>query len=156
MDQNLLRSYFSTVYELATDTGPIRVSIDGELIDDPTTLPELLRQTFAIITAYNPRSMPLPRRVNDARQQVLRDLLVLGCYRVEQCVGHDQQPDASSREPAWLVHAIDREEAMAFGRSFRQNSIIYCRDSRPELIVTDPTCDPLGKTYRGNWRITGS
>ncbi len=27
------------------------------------------------------------------------------------------------REPAWLVHAMDREEAVAFGRVFRQNTI---------------------------------
>ena len=54
VDQNLLRSYFATIYELPTDEGPIRTSIDGEFVDDPTTLPELLRQPFAILTAYNP------------------------------------------------------------------------------------------------------
>lgn len=155
MDQNLLRSYFATIYELPTEEGPIRTSIDGEFVDDPTSLPELLRQPFAILTAYNPRSMLLPRRVNEARHQVMRDLLVLGCYRVEHCVGYDEEPDASWREPAWAVHGIDREEAITIGRTFRQNTIIYSRDARAELIVTDPTCDLLGKAYPGHWRVRG-
>lgn len=153
MDQNLLRSYFSTAYELPSETGILRVSIDGELVKDESALPELLRQPFAILTAYNPRSMLLPRRVNETRHQVLRDLLILGCYRVEHCVGYDEEPEGMWREPAWVVHEIPRDEAIIFGRSFRQNTIIYCSGGRPELIVTDPTCDPLGKSYTGNWRV---
>jgi hypothetical protein len=27
------------------------------------------------------------------------------------------------------------------------------RGSRPELIVTDPTCDDVGKSFLGNWRV---
>jgi hypothetical protein len=153
VDQNLLRSYFATVYELPTESGILRVSIDGELVKDESALPELLRTQFALITAYNPRSMLLPRRVNEARQQVLRDLLVLGCYRVEHCVGYEDEPDGTWREPSWLVHGIEREEAIIFGRAFRQNTVVFCRDMRPELVVTDPTCDPVGRTYQGNWRV---
>ncbi len=152
MDQNLLRSYFATAYEVQTESGALRFSIDGELVKDTEALPELLQQDFAILTAYNPRSMLLPRRVNESRQQTLRDLLILGCYRVEQCVGYDEQPDGW-REPAMIVHGIDREEALVFGRAFRQNTIIYCQNCRPELIVTDITCDPIGKSYQGNWRV---
>ncbi len=152
MDQNLLRSYFATVYELPTESGVLRVSLDGEIVKDVGQLPELLRREFAILTAYNPRSMLLPRRVNDGRHQVLRDLLILGCYRVEHCVGYDEEPEGMWREPAWLVHGIAREESVSFGRTFRQNTILYCRNGRPELIVTDPTCDEIGKTFLGNWR----
>ncbi len=153
MDQNLLRSYFSTVYELPIDGGTLRASLDGELVKDESALPDLLRTDFAIVTAYNPRSMLLPRRVNEARHQVLRDLLVLGCFRVEHCVGYDEEPDGAWREPAWLVHGIGREEAVTFGTAFRQNTIIYCREMRPELVVTDPTCDPIGRSYQGHWRV---
>ena len=152
MDQNLLRSYFATVYELPNDSNVLRASIDGEIVKDAATLPPLLRSKFAVLTAYNPRSMLLPRRVNDTRQQVLRDLLVLGCYRVEHCVGYDEEPEGVWREPAWLVHGIEREEAIMVGRTFRQNTIVYCRDARPELVVTDPTCDEVGKTFAGHWR----
>ena len=153
VDQNLLRSYLATVYEIPTEEGPLRVSLDGEAVEDPSSLPRALQQDFAIISAYNPRSMLLPRRVNEARHLVLRDLLVLGCYRVEHTLGFDEEPEAGWREPAWLVHGIDREEAIAFGRTFRQNTIICCRHARPELVVTDITCDVLGKMYQGNWRL---
>ncbi|HYO93587.1 MAG TPA: DUF3293 domain-containing protein, partial [Polyangiaceae bacterium] len=73
MDPNLLRSYFAAVYELPSESGVLRVSMDGEVVRDIATLPDLLRRDFAILTAYNPRSMLLPRRVNDVRHQVLRD-----------------------------------------------------------------------------------
>ncbi|MBI3202604.1 MAG: DUF3293 domain-containing protein [Polyangiaceae bacterium] len=153
MDQNLLRSYFATVYELPSESGLVRVSLDGEIVQDVGALPELLRRDFAILTAYNPRSMLLPRRVNEVRHHVMRDLLILGCYRVEHCVGYDEEPEGVWREPAWLAHGIEREEAIYFGRTFRQNTIVVCQNARPELIVTDPTCDEIGRTYVGNWRI---
>ena len=155
MDPHLLRSYLSTVYEIPTSAGLLRVSLDGDQPPDPATLPEILTRQFAVLTAYNPRSMLLPRRVNEARHVVLRDLLVLGCYRVEQCVGYEEDPEGTWREPSWLVHGMDRDEAIAFGRVFRQNTIVVNRNGRPELIVTDPTCDELARCFVGNWRVRG-
>lgn len=153
MDSTLLRSYLATVYELPTPTGPLRASLDGDIVQDPSALPELLTKPFTILTAYNPRSMLLPRKVNEARHMVLRDLLILGCYRVESCVGYEEEPEGTWREPSWLVHGMERDEAVACGRVFRQNTILVCRNGRPELIVTDPTCDDVGKTFTGNWRV---
>ena len=155
MDQNLLRSYLSTVYELPTASGPLRASLDGDIVTDPSALPELLQKPFAVLTAYNPRSMLLPRKVNDQRHQVMRDLLILGVYRVEACVGYEEDPEGTWREPSWLVHGMDRDEAVSFGRVFRQNTIVVNRNGRPELIVTDPTCDEMGKSFVGNWRVRG-
>lgn len=155
MEQNLLRQYLATVYDLPTSNGPLRVSLDGDVVQDLAVLPEPLLRPFTLLTAYNPRSMLLPRKVNDSRHWVLRDMLVLGCYRVEACVGYEEDPEGTWREPSWLVHDMNREEAMAFGRVFRQNTIVVNRNGRPELIVTDPTCDDLGKTFVGNWRVRG-
>lgn len=154
MDQALLRGYFSTVYELPTGSGNIRVSLDGENTVETRTLPEPLTRTFALLTAYNPRSMLLPRRVNDGRHLVMRDMLILGCYRVEPCVGSEGEATESAfREPAWLVHGMDRDEAIAFGRVFRQNTIIWAAAGRPEIVVTDPTADDVGKSFQGNFRV---
>jgi len=155
MEQSLLRTYLATVYELPTSNGPIRASLDGDIVNDVSTLPELLTRSFAILTAYNPRSMLLPRKVNEHRHAVMRDMLILGCFRVESCVGYEEDPEGTWREPSWLVHDVDRDEAISFGRVFRQNTIIFCRNARPELVVTDPTCDDIGKTIVGNWRIRG-
>jgi len=140
----------STVYELPTPDGPLRVSLDGDSVTDPSLLPELLSRSFAVL---NPRSMLLPRKVNEGRHNVMRDLLILGCYRVEACVGYDEEPDGTWREPSWLVHAMDRDEATAFGRVFRQNTILVCNNARPELVVTDPTCDDVGRVIVGAWRV---
>jgi hypothetical protein len=153
MEQALLRSYLGTVYELPSLNGLLRVSLNGDVVADPATLPEVLTRPFALLTAYNPRSMLLPRKVNEGRHVVLRDLLILGCYRVEACVGYEEDPESSWREPSWLVHGMDRDEAIAFGRVFRQNTIVYCKSGRPELIVTDPTCDDVGRSILGNWRV---
>jgi hypothetical protein len=153
MDQALLRSYLATIYEIPSAAGTVRASLDGELAQDRNGLPELLGRTFAILTAYNPRSMLLPRRVNEQRHHVMRDLLILGCYRVEPCVGSESEPEGVWREPAWLVHGMNRDEAIAFGRVFRQNTIIFAEAGRPEIIVTDPTADDIGKTFQGNWRL---
>ncbi len=153
MDQTLLRHYLSSVYELPTLQGPLRVSLDGDVVTDPSSLPELLTRSFAVLTAYNPRSMLLPRKVNEQRHNVMRDMLVLGCYRVEACVGFEDEPEGTWREPSWLVHGMDRDEAIAFGRVFRQNTILLARAGRPELAVTDPTCDDVGKIVVGNWRV---
>ena len=155
MDHNLLRQYLATVYDLPTATGPLRVSLDGDIVQDVSSLPELLVRPFTILTAFNPRSMLLPRKVNDSRHSVLRDMLILGCYRVEQCVGYEEDPEGTWREPSWLVHDMDRDEAVSFGRVFRQNTIVVNRNGRPELIVTDPTCDELARTFVGNWRVRG-
>jgi hypothetical protein len=153
VDQNLLRGYLATVYELPTLSGPLRVSLDGDIVADAAVLPELLQKSFAILTGYNPRSMLLPRKVNEQRHQVMRDLLILGVYRVEACVGYEEDPEGTWREPSWLVHEMGREEAIAFGRVFRQNTILVCKGARPEIVVTDPTCDDVGRTYVGNWRV---
>jgi hypothetical protein len=154
MEQTLLRSYAATVYELPSARGLVRASLDGEALGDKSELPELLQNMFAVLTAYNPRSMLLPRRVNEARHQVMRDLLILGCYRVEPCVGYEAEKKESVwREPAWLVHGMDREEAISFGRVFRQNTVIFATEGRPEIIVTDPTADDIGRNFEGNWRV---
>jgi hypothetical protein len=155
MDQNLLRSYLATVYEFPSLSGPFRASLDGDTVADASSLPDLLQKPFVVLTAYNPRSMLLPRKVNEQRQQVMRDLLVLGVYRVEGCVGFEEDPEGTWREPSWLVHGMGRDEALAFGRVFRQNAILMCQNARPEIIVTDPTCDDLGKTFVGSLRVRG-
>ena len=97
--------------------------------------------------------MLLPRRVNDGRHVVLRDLLILGCYRIEPCVGTEGETDSTFREPAWLVHGMDRDEAIAFGRVFRQNTIVFSDRGKPELIITDPTADDVGRSFPGTWRL---
>src|SRR5260370_41079436 len=112
MDPNLLRSYLGTVSEFPTASGPRRASLDGDVLLEASTLPELLQKSFAVVTAYNPRSMLLPRKVNEQRHLAMRDLLVLGVYRVEACVGYGETPVGTWRAPSWLGPRLDRDEAL--------------------------------------------
>lgn len=153
MDQGLLRSYLGTIYELPTPSGVLRVSLDGDAPLAPGSGPELLHRRFALLSAYNPRSMLLPRKVNEGRHVVLRDLLILGCYRVEPAVGSEPEGEGVWREPAWLAHGMDRSEAIAFGRVFRQNTIVFADGGKSELIVTDPTADDVGRSFPAYFRI---
>jgi hypothetical protein len=153
MDQALLRGYLSTLYEVPSAAGLVRASMDGDPATDLRIFPPVLQKSFALLTAYNPRSMLLPRRVNEGRHLVLRDLLILGCYRIEPCFGTESESESTFREPAWLVHGMDRDEAIAFGRVFRQNTIVFSDGGKPELIVTDPTADDVGRSFPGTWRI---
>jgi len=88
MEQTLLRSYLATVYEFQTASGPLRASIDGAAVQDQASLPELLQRPFVVLTAYNPRSMLLPRKVNDQRHHVMRDMLILGVPRARGASRH--------------------------------------------------------------------
>ena len=153
MDQALLRSYLATIYEMPSPSGTLRASLDGEIVQDTSALPELLGRRFALLTAYNPRSMLLPRKVNEQRHHVLRDLLIIGGYRVEPAVAYEADADSVWREPAWLVHRMDREEAIAFAGVFRQNTFVFADNGRPEIIVTDPAADDIGGSFQGNWRV---
>jgi hypothetical protein len=153
MDQALLRSYFGTIYELPTPSGAVRVSLDADAPLPPGAGPDLLYRRFALLTAYNPRSMLLPRRVNEQRHVVLRDLLILGCYRVEPGVGSEPEQEGVWREPVWLAHGMDREESIAFGRVFRQNTVVFADQGKVELIVTDPTADDVGRSFATYFRV---
>src|SRR5260370_14875449 len=125
MDQNLLRGYLATVYEFPTASGPLRASLDGDSVAEPSTLPDLLQRSFAVLTAYNPRSMLLPRKVNEQRHQVMRDLIILGVYRVDACVGYEEDPEGTWREPSSLAHSLYRDEAGARG--------VLCRWTPPSM-----------------------
>ena len=49
MDQNLLRQYLSTVYEISTPNGPLRVSLDGDVIDDGHVLDARVRPGALVV-----------------------------------------------------------------------------------------------------------
>ena len=54
---------------------------------------------------------------------------------------------------AQTLQAIAPGRADSFGRVFRQNSVVFATNGRPEIIVTDPTADDVGKSVPGSWRV---
>ena len=59
MDHNLLRQYLATVYDLPTASGPLRVSLDGDIVQDPAALLSELEAYFA--AGVRPPSSPSQR-----------------------------------------------------------------------------------------------
>ena len=46
-------AYMSTVYELPSSEGTIVASLDGEITQEASDLPQLLQGSFALLTAYS-------------------------------------------------------------------------------------------------------
>jgi hypothetical protein len=157
LDARLLAVYLSTVYELPASAGAVRASLDGDARAAHTRLPDALRARFAIVTAYNPRSVVTAPAVNAQRHRAMHELLLMGGHQVEACVAHGQDAQGATddtwREPSWFVRDIEREEAIAFGRAFRQNAIVFSDEGRPEIVATDADWDAPGKGYAAAWRV---
>lgn len=132
-DRELLDAYRTTVW-----TG---TSSDGRVFRcafEPGGGAEIRRiwnaDSFAIITAWNPASRRLPDEENAARNRDLEaDLVRLGHAPVA-CVGVGR--DGWS-EPSFLVPGIALDEALALGRRYEQNAVVWGEDGgQPRLLIT--------------------
>ena len=82
------------------------------------------RPTWALITAANPYSQPLSERENQRRYQRLSKHLKGLQLPLIPAVGKDQT-GVWTPEPSWLILGITRPKAIAIGRKFEQNAIVY-------------------------------
>jgi hypothetical protein len=113
----LLNSYLSAEYVIHLDSGDIVMKI-GER---PANI--LRRQSWSIITAQNPCSMPHTQADNRARQQRLAAMLDTGGYQTLPATG--RSTDGPWQEASLLVLGIPRESAKAFGARFGQNAVVF-------------------------------
>ena len=119
-----------------------------------STLVPLWRRAGADVTAWSHRQLDVTDA--SAAAAVIGGApvdVIVHCAAWTDVDGAESEPEGVWREPAYLVHTMEREEAISFGRVFRQNTILYAQNGRPELIVTDPTADDVGRTFQGNWRV---
>jgi hypothetical protein len=89
----------------------------------------------AYLTACNPRSAPLSDTDNQQRQLALAaELTRRGLYFLP---GVGQHPyNGWPGEPSYLVFGLSLEEAMALGRDWEQNAIVWAgEDAVPQLIL---------------------
>jgi hypothetical protein len=92
------------------------------------------------LTAFNPRSMPLTREENEARQETLRTALrARGCRWLE---GAGHIPGEAWREDCLFVSGIDIGEADGIARRYEQNGI----------LVVPATAAVKLRIYRPEWR----
>lgn len=79
---------------------------------------------FAVLTAYNPASCPLPPAVNAERQAILQARLAAGSWPL--CAGVNRDPAGEwPDEPSLLVAGMPLAMARALAGEFGQNALVY-------------------------------
>lgn len=86
---------------------------------------------FAVVTAHNPGSQRLSDEENARRHRELERVLCEGGYELAPSVGRSLEGDWS--EEGFTVFGIGLEEALAIGRRFGQNAIVYGQGERVAL-----------------------
>jgi hypothetical protein len=133
-DADLARAYEATAYRVELPSGSVVVRLGA--ICGP--LERLLRDehldSWAFLSAANPRSVALPPACNGARHALLlRDLASMGLPYFPG----SGEPD----EPGWeaeisvLVLGIGVDGAVELGRRFGQKAIVFGRLGTPAALV---------------------
>ncbi len=124
-----LAAYRAAIYEI----GSLRLRI-GE---DSDAASSLLRdknvKSAAIVTAYNPESVPLCEAENGAAHENLRRATVLYASLPTRAI---DPTGAWPPEPGVLLLGITADAAVALGQKFRQNAIVWIvPDEAPKLLL---------------------
>jgi hypothetical protein len=99
---------------------------------------------FAIITAWNPKSIWLSKSDNDRNNQHLAQEVSHTCW----CSVQVGNKDFSWFEESFAVQ-ISQHEALELGRKYQQNAIYYVEGERLFLL----SClEEQSKVALGNWR----
>lgn len=121
--------YSAARYEVDMDDGRALAFHIGEPV------PGLAGESFALITAFNPRSVPRSEEWNGAANARLETRLrELGFAYL---LGRGMSPDESHVEPSFAVLGITRARALALAREFEQAAIVWFDGRSAELAWTE-------------------
>ena len=122
MDKALLAAYRASAYRVRLRQGGVAtIRIDQAL---PASLQTLVGESpWSFITAWNPRSRPLPRKINRARQRALiSELQARGdvlAIRAGAGVGDGW------REPSLFVVGPDQPAMATMARKYEQHAFLH-------------------------------
>lgn len=137
MDSELRSAYYNTTYVVHAPDGDINIRIGSlnELLD--RLLQEHHSQSWAFITAWNPRSSQLSIDENDQRQHQLKKML--GEHNFITFAGHGVGDSGNwPPEESFLALGIDQETAIRIGRMFEQNAIVFGERGKAILFECFP------------------
>ena len=123
----LVRAYLAACYRCDAGDGWCALAIAA-------TAPSLERAFpaatgFALLSAWNPLSVPQPRAANEAADRRLHAALSeagVACCRSIASAG-----DGGWQEPGWLVAGLALPRLDALARRFRQLGALYWRRTEP-------------------------
>lgn len=115
----------------------------------PAPGPELIHRDageFALLTAWDPQSVPRPEPVNRRADQALHDALLASGRNF--LPAFSSASDRSWREPSWMVMDLPQSDLDALGRRFGQLGMVTWRRGqalRLRMLVARPgrLDDPL-------------
>jgi len=129
LPQVLVIEYFNTDYILRINNQEIVLKITGDV---PPAL-KSLKQSWAIITAYNPYSAKYTDSENRASQERLTRELSHQGYETLPATGRSSE--GSWEEESILVLGISYKKAKALGSAFQQNAIVFGEVNGPIELV---------------------
>jgi hypothetical protein len=109
-------------------------------VDEPSDSLRTCHASFGVecstyITAWNPRSEPTPRDVNEAAMERLECEIAARGLFVLHGIGVDPA-GAWTGEPSLLVLGLDEHGGVALAREFGQNAIVCAAaDAVPRLVA---------------------
>ena len=122
-DSALWAAYRATVYVAVVDVQRLAIHIDHKCPALDALLQRRGLTHWAFITAWNPRSQPLPRADNDMRHEQLKeDVRRLGLEAFE---GQGEPADLNwAAERSLLAIGISVVDAVRLGRQYEQVAIL--------------------------------
>jgi len=141
MEEALLEAYRRTRFVANTPKGRLWLRVGRRCGELDHLLADHSVTTWVYVTAFNPRSMPLPAEENWARQRELeRSVVELGLvwYPGEGIADDGRWPP----EPSLLVLGIVRNDAVRLGQQFGQLAVVYGElGQEAELVVCGQQLD---------------
>jgi hypothetical protein len=130
MDQDFIEAYNNTNYMIPIEDIIIRIGEENTKLD--ALLKKHNANSYAFITAHNPKSVVLSEEENNIRHNQLKQCIKDYLYWEGEGIGSDP---AWKPEKSLLILAITKADAMKIGTKFEQNAIIYGRiNEQAELL----------------------
>lgn len=134
LDRALIQRYEETLYRVRDGGAEFTLELGRPCEPLARLYRERRKATAAFISAFNPYSQATDPALNAAANERLRaDLESAGC-EVLEALGSN--PEGTWEEASFLALGLGREAAMALGRQYRQNAIVFAEaDAVPELLL---------------------
>lgn len=130
----LEKIYRRAIYVVPAGDSEIRFRIGEKCEESDALLQKRNAETFAFITAYNPRSEILSSEENESRH--LEFVKLLSALRFHFLEGYGTSAnEAWQREKSLFIFDISEEKATRLGEKFEQNAIVFGeKGNAPRLV----------------------